>query len=100
MDTVAAQVFLLAVTSMAAYRLWRLIGYDDVTDWLRRPFEPYTTGWRSSVYNGATCPWCLGSWVAFAAVAAADWATSVWLPFAQAGAAAVLVGALHMWVAD
>lgn len=94
MDTVAAQAFLFAVTATAAYRVWRLIGYDDVSAAARYRWLPEGS-WSEALVE---CPWCLGSWVAFAAVALADLATSVWLPAAQGLAAAVAVGAIHGWV--
>lgn len=50
-------LLVLVVVALASFRLWRLIGRDDITARLRSPLPPYAL-------RGITCPWCLGTWVA------------------------------------
>ena len=49
---------------MASYRLWRLIGMDQVTEPLRAPLiarseRPGARWWLTLI----TCAWCLGFWI-------------------------------------
>jgi hypothetical protein len=88
MDTTPRQVLLLALVSLASYRAWKLVGHDAIT-------EPLRDRLPEKLDEMVSCPWCLGTWTAFAATGAADWATSVWLPGFFALAAAALVGFLH-----
>lgn len=56
-------MFDLAVLTLligaASYRLWRFIGADSIT-------EPLREGLFGKVEEMVECPWCLGSWIAFA----------------------------------
>ena len=95
---IAEQVTLFAFMSLAAYRLWRLIGVDTITEPARhrllldreRRLNPTRLGLK--LHDMITCPWCLGTWIAFGVVAV----TTIWTPVAwpvlQAGAAASVVG--------
>lgn len=77
---------------LAAWRVWHLIGKDDITEPLRR----YITadGERETLEDFIECPFCLGFWVALAAVGAyAVWPEgAVWasLPFALNAAVVVV----------
>ena len=84
----AAQVFLFVLMALASYRLWRLVGYDDVTESFREKLP-------ERLYDMVTCPWCLGSWVSFAVVAVTAYAVDVRWPWLQALGVSVLVGWLH-----
>jgi hypothetical protein len=68
-----------ALLALAAYRLWRLIGIDEIT----APIRDRVTGrlWASGEdtrwerYHPTLdkligCPWCLGAWVSLAATLA------------------------------
>ncbi|MEQ6375522.1 DUF1360 domain-containing protein [Bacillaceae bacterium S4-13-58] len=63
----------------ASYRLTRLIVFDTITDWLRRPFHEYEeqelsdgeietvihikgTGIRAFIGELLSCYWCTGFW--------------------------------------
>lgn len=74
---------------LGSYRLWRLIGKDDITAPLRRPLPSF-------VLQGVECPWCSGTLITVAAtfllhhfVVALDPHWLLW-----AAAAATLVGLL------
>jgi hypothetical protein len=85
------QVVLFVLMSLASYRLWRLVGYDDVTSPARdRILEhaPY-------LHDMVICPWCLGSWIAFAVVWVTTALVEVRWPVLQALAVAVMVGWVH-----
>lgn len=47
-----------ALIALAAYRLWRLIAEDEITDPLRDRL--LGNEWASKLVE---CPWCLGAWV-------------------------------------
>lgn len=49
----------LTLLGLAAYRTWRIVGEDTITEWLR-------TRMSTSVRNFVSCSWCLGLWCAFA----------------------------------
>ena len=60
---------------LAAYRAWRLLALDDVTEPLRRALWPRriegeAAPVRAFLWDALKCPWCLGTWVAVGAVAA------------------------------
>jgi hypothetical protein len=89
-DDVLWQALQFGFLTLAAYRLWRLIGMDGIT-------EPFREQMRHGAVPGKVmelieCPWCLGSWMSFGVFAVATAYASVWLPVAQALAAATLVG--------
>lgn len=71
------------IVALVAYRVWRLIGRDDVTDRIR-------PSWAM-----LNCSWCLGTWVTIAVGLATFYfdltMTSPWLLIP---AAAALVGFL------
>ena len=97
MTDVVVQAAQLLLVSLAAYRVWRLVGYDDITAQAREALDQRAQHSipAAYAYESVTCPWCAGSLLAFAGVAVLDVYTSVWLPVAQALAAAVLVGWTH-----
>lgn len=96
---VAAQLFLFALMSAASYRLWRLVGYDDITGPARERLDA-SHPTRSKIYDMVTCPWCLGSWIAFGVVAVTAQVTSVAWPVLQGLAAALAVGWLGTTIED
>lgn len=75
----------VALIGVAAYRLWRLVGEDTIT-------EPLRARLPESWLHLIECPWCLGSWIAFALTWATDLATPVRSPVLVGLAAAVVVG--------
>ena len=79
----------LIVIGLASYRLWRLIGQDSITEPLRDRLNP--DGWTMGLIS---CPWCAGSWVAFAATWLTDATIGVPGPVVVALGAAVVVGVL------
>lgn len=83
----AAVVSLIWVVliGVASYRVWRLVGEDNITEPLR---ERLSGVWLDLV----SCPWCLGSWLAFGITWGADAAVGLPHPFLVGLAAAVVVG--------
>lgn len=74
----------------AAYRLWRLVGVDDITEWFRDRLWPWP-------HKLITCPWCMGSWIAFGVAAVSWWAGWISGPVVlEALTAAAIVG----WVGE
>lgn len=71
----------------AAYRLWRLIGQDQITERLREGLD----GWALDLI---TCPWCLGSWIAFAVTAIVAAVVGLAYPVLVGLAAATITGIL------
>lgn len=71
----------------ASYRLWRLIGQDTITE---RPREGLD-GWALDL---VTCPWCLGSWIAFAVTAIVAAVVGLAYPVLVGLAAATVTGIL------
>lgn len=51
--------YVLVLLALAAFRTWKLIGHDDLTEPLRKKLSGKTL-------ELVECPWCLGSWVALA----------------------------------
>lgn len=61
----------LTLLGLAAYRTWRIVGEDTITERLRKQFA-----WKFNKSGGPTrsvavldfisCPWCLGFWIALA----------------------------------
>lgn len=85
---------ILAIMVLATFRLTHLVVYDQITQFLRKPFlieymerdpqgrlakvaVPRGTGLRRWIGQLVGCPWCLGVWSA-AAVVAAHWAIPSW----------------------
>lgn len=62
---------LIIVLSLASYRVWRLVGYDDISTPIRLRLQ----GFGPSSYDGTPwllklieCPWCLGTWLSLLSV--------------------------------
>ncbi len=51
----------VAITALAAYRLWRLIGRDSISEGFRGRLPERVRSW-------VECHWCGGSWVTFGVV--------------------------------
>jgi hypothetical protein len=67
---------LFVLLSFAAFRVWRLIGHDDITEPLRAfAFGDATGTVRRYARDLICCSWCAGTWVSLAAV----YATHRWL---------------------
>lgn len=81
----------ILVIGLASYRLWRLVGQDAITEPLRDRYA--NDGWPETLI---TCPWCLGSWVAFGVTWLTDATIGLPAPVLVALAAAVVVG----WVGE
>lgn len=79
----------IIVIGLASYRLWRLAGQDSITEPLRDRLNP--DGW---VIGLITCPWCLGSWIAFAVTWLTAATIGVPAPVVVALGSAVIVGAV------
>lgn len=74
---------------LASWRLWRLIARDDIT----APFHTRLQGWPHRMVD---CPWCLGTWIAFAVTAAVDQVHPLPVPWVIAAAAAIILGVGEM----
>lgn len=79
----------------ASYRLWRLIAVDDFTEHWRDQALVRSPAWVDAMVS---CPWCLGSWVAFAVTWITDLTVGVRMPVLVALSAAVVVGMLGEWL--
>lgn len=83
-----------ALLALAAFRVWKLIADDTITEPLRKR---YVDGheWRETFTE---CPWCAGFWIALAWVGAfwlwPHWTLVAAVPFAVSAA----VGALAVTV--
>lgn len=75
----------IAIIGVASYRLWRLVGEDSIT----QPFRDRLDGWPLELVS---CPWCLGSWVAFGVTWVTDDLVGLPVPVLVGLAAAVVVG--------
>jgi hypothetical protein len=78
----------LALLSLATHKISRIVAKDAVTSPVRAPFTEFHggagdaelheevrgTGWRKSVGELVTCPFCLGPWVAGSLVAGSTFA--------------------------
>lgn len=62
--------------SLAAYRAWRLIAEDDITEGIRRWFCGLPRNWKGGDFPKGyrekwalfiNCPWCAGAWVSLIA---------------------------------
>lgn len=68
--------YIFLLLALAAFRTWRLLAEDDITDPLRRYVtrlgewekegDPVPKDYRLGLNNFITCPWCLGFWLALA----------------------------------
>lgn len=77
------------IIGAAAYRLWRLVAEDSITE---GPREWLFARTHEKVEELGTCPWCLGSWVAFGVTWLTDATIGVPAPVLVGLAAAVVVG--------
>lgn len=88
----------LVLLSLASFRLWRFVGRDDwpPCEWFRSQLDERAENERGWVWHYVrtlvTCPWCLGTWVAFAVVAWADVWVGLESPILWALAVACTVG--------
>ena len=74
---------------LASYRLWRLIAEDTITE---RAREWYYTHTPDVIEDLVSCPFCLGSWLAFGVTWLTDATIGIQAPVLVALAAATLVG--------
>lgn len=95
--------------ALAAFRVWRLVAEDDLTDrprrWLlrlgdqwREDGDPVPDDYRAGLAAFLVCPWCLGFWLAagwwLAWLATDEWATGLAVPFAMSAAVGIVRGRL------
>ncbi len=53
--------------ALAAYRCWRLLGWDDITEPARLWAVRFgKDGYRAKLAAFLQCGWCLGTWLALA----------------------------------
>jgi hypothetical protein len=80
---------------LASFRIWKLIATDLITeparDWVLVRSPKY-------VDDLVSCPWCLGSWIAFGVTWLTDATIGLQAPVLVALASAVVVGAVAMWL--
>jgi hypothetical protein len=83
-------------STLAAYRLWRLLALDDLPGLLeaRTRLDRWaTTDTRARYVDAVRCPWCLGFWCCVLVFVAVDvWGVSLPLPVVQIAAASTVVG--------
>jgi len=83
------------IDALAVYRITRLLIEDEITTDLRNAwFERHDPSTTKLGYL-ATCPWCMGFWVAAVAVAARHYAPRMWSPVARTMALSAAAGILH-----
>ncbi|MEW5323030.1 DUF1360 domain-containing protein [Geobacillus thermoleovorans] len=112
--------FSFVLLCLASFRLTRLIVYDAITAWIRRPFHEWTEqelpdgskqvflsfkgdGLRRWIGELLSCYWCTGIWcAAFCYIGLALWPT-VFEPLitllAIAGGAAIMETIVSKWLA-
>lgn len=82
----------LVLLSLAAFRVWRLVGEDVILD---RP-RKWLIGRGAKYDEWVSCPWCAGAWISvlwwLAWVAWPHWTLVVAVPFAVS-AVVGLIGA-------
>lgn len=91
---------LFVLTSLAAFRVWRLLAVDKLPPlmWVRDRVEAFVDARFGTVWaDGVTCPHCSGSWVAFTVVALVWWFHPLPLPAMWFGSVAAVVGFLAQW---
>jgi hypothetical protein len=65
------------VTGLASYRVWRLVGHDEITEpWLWGPLRRNPHPVSQFLDTLITCAWCLGFWIN-GAITTALW---LWTP--------------------
>lgn len=77
------------VIGLASYRLWKLAAEDFITE---PPREWLFAHSPDKIQVLVECPWCLGSWVAFAVTWATDAVVGLQAPVLVGLAAAAIVG--------
>lgn len=60
---------LLVFLALATYRAWRLLAVDTILDRPRARFYRHVLRSNTKLVDGWECPFCLGLWLAIAAVA-------------------------------
>ena len=88
---------LLIMSTLAAYRATRLITTDTILDRPRRWAENHLP---DKAFELVTCPWCIGSWIAFATVAVTWRYVSMPLVGLMFPAVAASVGLIARWADD
>lgn len=83
-----SDALLLLVMTLAAFRVWRLIGEDTILD---RPRD-WVIERSEKLSDFITCPWCAGFWISGVTVAVTDYFTSVPLPGLMVAAVSAGVG--------
>lgn len=88
--------------TLAAWRIWKLLSADDITEWARERVAPKGTKRRDFL----DCPYCAGFWVSVAGTAGYyavsdtfEWFGFLLTVFAMSGAV-VLLEAAHDWLID
>lgn len=84
-----------ALSTLAAYRLWRLLALDDLPGIAegRAALDRWaTTDTRVRWVDAIRCPWCLGWWCCVLVFALVDLWTSLPLVVVQVAAASTVVG--------
>jgi hypothetical protein len=80
---------------LASYRLWKLAASDYITEGPRDWLLIRLPKWADTL---VTCPWCLGSWIAFGVTWVTDAVAGLRMPVLVGLAAAVVVGWLGSWL--
>lgn len=75
------------IIGTASYRIWRLIGADTISEPFREQLGPRTL-------ELVSCPWCLGTWIAFLLTFIIDAGHGLPYPVLVGLAAAVVTGKL------
>ena len=109
------------VLSFASFRLTRLVVFDKITEFLRRPFFeefleinengeeevyllPKKNGLKGWIGNLLSCYWCTGIWIAACLYLCWLWiplySTPIILILAIAGGGALLETAVQHWLSD
>ncbi len=85
----AVEPFDALLLSLASFRVTRLIVYDKITRWFRDLFDdPRGYGFKHTVHDLLSCPWCISFWSALILVVAyftQPWAWTVIFFLAVAG---------------
>lgn len=87
------QVAVWLLTTLVAYRIWRLVALDQLT-------EPLRVRIPTRLAYPVTCPWCSGTWITWATFAVTLLFVDMRLPILQAVAASTVVGWLGTIDAD
>lgn len=68
-----ADALVFVMLSLASYRVWRLVGKDDITGGLRVFFYKHLPKALKDWFVALiTCPWCAGTWIALLLTWATD----------------------------